>query len=103
MKDNGAKPATREDLVKLRGELLGAMGKQREELLEALGQQREELLEAVHDGETRLLRAFYAYGEAAQKHFGDLDRSDFSIRERLEALETRVFQVEKRLDLPSGS
>ena len=57
MNDNGSKPATRNDLAKL----------------------KEELLEAIHDSETRLLKAFYAYAESAQKHFVDLDQSAFSL------------------------
>ena len=55
MSKNGATPATKEDVAKLREELLGA-----------IGTQREELLEAIHDSETRLLKAFYTYAESAQ-------------------------------------
>ena len=79
MSKNGATPATKEDVAKLREELLGA-----------IGTQREELLEAIHDSETRLLKAFYTYAESAQKHSLDLDRSDSSLRDRLGSLETRL-------------
>jgi hypothetical protein len=66
MSKNGATPATKGDLTKL----------------------REELLEALHDTKTRLHKAFYIYAESAQKHSLDLDRSDSSLRDRLGSLET---------------
>jgi hypothetical protein len=78
MSKNGATPATKDDLAKL----------------------REELLEAIHDGETRVLKALYGYAESAQKHSLELDRADFSLRERLGSLETRLVEVEKRLNIP---
>ena len=81
MSDNGRTPATKQDLAKL----------------------KEALVEAIHDSETKLLKAFYTYAEATQKHLLDLDKSDGSIRDRLGALEARLINVEKRLDLPSGS
>jgi len=93
---NGSEPATKADLKEginsLRVELKGDMT--------AL---REELLQAIHDVETNLLRAFYSYTEATQKHFSDLDKSDSSLRDRMGALETRLLEVEKRLNFPPPS
>jgi len=107
MDENGSKPATKEDLAMLKGEILEAMAeamaKQRQEFLEALVKEREELLEAIDDRETRLLKAFYTWAEAAQKHSADLDRSDSSLRERMGSLEVRVTEVEKRLNMPPAS
>ncbi|MBI4479628.1 MAG: hypothetical protein HY651_06360 [Acidobacteria bacterium] len=51
MSTNGNTPATQADLAKL----------------------EDRLLEAIHDSETRLLKAFYTYAEATQKHLVDLD------------------------------
>ena len=85
MSTNGNTPATKADLAKLKEELV------------------ESFHEAIHDSETRLLKAFYTYAEATQKHLVDLDKSDGSIRDRLGALEARMINLEKRLDLPSGS
>ena len=92
MGENGRKPATKEDLAELEKRLLGALAKQ-----------REELLEAIDDRETRLLKAFYTWAEAAQKHSVDLDRSDSSMRERMASLEGRITEVEKRLNMPPAS
>ncbi|MCZ6489972.1 MAG: hypothetical protein O7A06_05520 [Acidobacteria bacterium] len=79
---NGAEPATKADLK------------------EGLDGLRAELLQAIHDMETRILRAFYAYTEATQKHLADLDRSDGSMRDRMGTLEVRITEIEKRLNFP---
>jgi len=74
--DNGRQPATKQDLSNLKKEL-------QEATKHDLGSLEEKLLEAIHDSETRLLKAFYAYAEAAQKHFAGLDHADSSLRDRL--------------------
>ncbi len=78
--DNGRQPATKKDLLEL----------------------EERLTESLHDTETKLLRAFYSFAEATQKHFTDLDRSDSSLRERLGTCETRITEIEKRLNKPGA-
>ncbi len=82
--DNGRQPATKKDLLEL------------EERLE------KRFTEALHDTETKLLRAFYSFAEATQKHFIDLDRSDSSLRERLGTCENRITEIEKRLNKPGA-
>ena len=79
---NEAEPATKADLK------------------EGLDGLRAELLQAIHDMETRILKAFYAYTEATQKHLADLDRSDGSMRDRMGALEVRITEIEKRINFP---
>ena len=79
---NEAEPATKADLK------------------EGLDGLRAELLQAIHDMETRILKAFYAYTEATQKHLADLDRSDGSMRDRMGTLEVRITEIEKRLNIP---
>ena len=79
---NGDQPATRADLEKLRAELL------------------EELLEAIHDSETRLLKAFYGFTETVQTRFKDADRSEAGLKERMNILENRLLEVEKRINMP---
>jgi hypothetical protein len=79
---NGDQPATRADLEKLRAELV------------------EQLLEAIHDSETRLLKAFYGFTETVQTRFKDADRSEAGLKERMNILETRLLEVEKRINMP---
>ena len=127
MSDNGQAPATKEDLAKLRDELLEVTGKLVAEsetrllevtgklvtesetrLLEAMGklvyESETRLLEAmgklVYESETRLLKAFYGFAESNRREISDLTRSDSSLRERLDTIENRVLQIEKRLNFP---
>ena len=97
MSDNGQVPATKEDLAKLRDELLEVTGKLVTEsetrLLEAMGK-------LVYESETRLLKAFYGFAESNRREISDLTRSDSSLRERLDTIENRVLQIEKRLNFP---
>ena len=103
MAENGDQPATKKDVTEVREELLRAMERQREDFRTAMETQREELVEAIHDSETRLLKAFYAYAESADKHMKDLDGSDLAKQQRLAALESRLLAVEKRLNIPPAS
>ncbi len=57
-------------------------------------------VEALHDTETKLLRAFYGWAEATQKHFADLERSDISLRERIDTCERRITELERKVDFP---
>ncbi len=102
--DNGRQPATKQDLANLKKELQQGTKQDLAKLQQAtkqdLAKVKEELAEAIHDAETRLLKAFYAYAEAAQKHFAGLDHADSSLRDRLGSLETRMIEIEKRLNMP---
>lgn len=93
MSANGETPATKDDLAKLRDELLAADTRLKEELLEAMSK-------LVYDAETHLLNAFYGFAESNRKHLAELDREDGSLRERLNVVEARVFEIEKRLNFP---
>jgi hypothetical protein len=59
--------------------------------------------EMIHDSETRLLKAFYGFADATNKHLAQLDGSDAGIVGRMTSLETRVFEIEKRLNMPPGA
>ncbi len=87
--NDGQAPATKQDLVDLKKDLLAADARL-----------KEELVEAMRGIETHLLKAFYGYTETLQKHLGELDRSDGSLRERLGDLENRVIELEKRINFP---
>ena len=75
--DNGSAPATKQDLVNLKVELLAAIQESNDRLKTELKTElKDELLEAMHDMETRLLKGFYGYTESNQKHLNQLDRED---------------------------
>ena len=59
------------------------------------------LTEAIRDSQTEVLRAIYGYTETIQAHLKDLDRSETGLRERMTVLESRVLELERRLNLPN--
>ncbi len=61
---------------------------------------KDELVEAFHDAETMLLNGFYGFLETARKRFADLDRNDFSLRERLDTVEKRLTELERKVLFP---
>lgn len=93
MNNNGDNPATKKDLVKLKEELLEAMQQGDARL-------KDELVEVIRGVETHLLSAFYGYTQSTQKHFTDLDQSSASLRERLGSLESRIVELERRINFP---
>jgi hypothetical protein len=58
--------------------------------------------EAIHDSETKLLQAFYSFAETNNKRFVQGDAATAMAVSRLTTLESRVLELEKRLNmLPS--
>jgi chromosome segregation ATPase len=61
---------------------------------------REFMSQLVHDSETKLLQAFYGYAESTERHLKQLDMSSAGLLVRVSTLESRVMEVEKRLNIP---
>ena len=124
MKSNGNTPITRADLEEFGLELVRQIGgfidarvqqseekfaehllKLDEKVTERLVKLDEKFAERLHDAETRLLRAFYQYQEHAdvrmRKMSGDISNMDTASELRLNNLERRVIEVERKF-LESG-
>ncbi len=56
-------------------------------------------LEAVHDTETRVLNAFYEYAQTNDKRVTMLEDTDNKIVPLLGAMESRVLEIERRLNI----
>lgn len=54
----------------------------------------------IHDSETRLLQAFYGFAETSHKRFQQTDVTATLLTSRVNTLEDRVFEIEKRLNVP---
>ena len=65
----------------------------------AVSKVRDELVEVFRDSETRLLKAFYGFAETVNARFKDVDRSQIGLKERMDSMENRLLEVEKRLNL----
>ena len=89
MDDNGSTPASKADLIALEERLKGD--------LTAL---EERLTETYRDMQTELLKAFYAVAETHQKRLTDGERETAALKERVSMMESRLIQVEKRLNMP---
>jgi hypothetical protein len=74
-------PATKDDLVAL----------------------KDELVEAFRDGQTEILTAFYGFTETIQNRFKEQDQTEASLKRRLTTLESRLLEIEKRLNLPPAA
>lgn len=83
--ENGSVPATKQDIEQLRSEM---------------NHQYSDVVERITDAETRLLKAFYSFGESNNKRVIQLEGNEGAIRSRLATLEDRLMEVEKRLNIP---
>ena len=105
---NGSEPATKADLLALEsrmdGKLValearmesrfdGKLDTLEQRLLDRMGQM-------IHDSETRLLQAFYSFAETNNKRLVQFEATDVLLLTRVTTLESRVLQVEKRLNIP---
>ena len=94
---NGNRPATQADLHALENRLIKAIAQSQAEIIEHLH-------EFVRDVQTELLRGFHAFatGQTTQmrKLKADLSNVDAATDSRLSAIEQRMLEIEKRLDIP---
>jgi hypothetical protein len=95
--------ATKGDLQDLKDELKGDMQGLRDELKGDIQGLRDELLEAFRDSQTEMLRAFYSFAQSADVKFKETELADIMLRQRLTVVESRLTEVEKRLNLPPAA
>ncbi len=92
MVDDRNSPATKGDLADLTTELKSE-----------LANQKDELVEAIRDSQTEVLKAFYGFSHTVQDRFKEGDDSESAIKRRMTTLESRILEVEKRLNLPPNA
>jgi hypothetical protein len=83
--EDGNEPATKQDLQQMRSEFQHAF---------------DDLKETLRDVQTELLKAFYAFAQSTDAKLKESEISDMLLRQRLTAVEFRLTEVEKRLNLP---
>jgi hypothetical protein len=79
--ENGDQPATKRDV---------------ETSIDAA---KDELLEAMRGIETKLLQAFYGYAKSNDSRVLEVEANEGILRTRLATLESRVLEVERRLNI----
>ena len=105
--DNGHEPATRQDIATLRSEMHEQSTALRTEMHEQSAMLRSEmqhmyddLKEAIRDVQTEMLKAFYNYAQTNELRQRDVEAASHSTKDRLAVLESRVTEIERRLNMP---
>ena len=90
--ENGGSPATKRDLH------LAV-----EQLRSEAAHQYNDIVERISDSETKLLKAFYSFGQTNSKRMVELEGNEAALRGRIAVLEDRLLEVEKRLNIPPAA
>ncbi len=85
-------PATKGDLQQLKGELT-----------ESMQHLEDRLTETMRDIQTEMLKAFYNYAQSADLRMKDNETVTHGLRERLGVVESRLTEIEKRLNMPPAA
>ncbi len=93
--DDPNAPATKGDIADLKTQMV--------QLHSEMSHIHNDLVERIADGETRVLKAFYNFAESNQKRLAEIDSENAAIRSRLGSVETRLLEVEKRLNMPPAA
>lgn len=108
--DHTEEPATKADIQRLQSELHGRTDQLRSEMKETSDQLRSEmhhnyddLKETMRDVQTELLKAFYTFATTADARQKANESAHSGMNDRLTAVEQRVTELEKRLNLPPAA
>ena len=61
------------------------------------------LTETIRDTQTELLKAFYNYAQTSDERIASTEAETASVKKRLAILESRIKEVEKRLNMPPAA
>jgi hypothetical protein len=62
-----------------------------------------DIVERISDSETKLLGAFYSFAQSNQKRMVEIEGNEMALRSRIGTLESRILEVEKRLNIPPAA
>ena len=62
-----------------------------------------ELKEILRDGQAKILKVLYGYTQTTDAKLREGEQSDMALRQRLTAVESRILEVEKRLNMPPAA
>ena len=83
--ENGSQPATKHEVEAA--------------IKTAIDAAKDELLEAMRGSETKLLQAFYGYAKSNDGRVLEVEANEAVLRTRVATLESRVMEVERRLNI----
>jgi hypothetical protein len=100
----------KQDIASLRAELKQDIASVRTELKQDIEQNRSEfqhgfddLKETLRDVQTELLKAFYSFAQSTEVKLKDSEVAEFMLRQRLTVAESRITEIEKRLNMPPAA
>ncbi len=64
---------------------------------------KDELTETMRDVQTELLKAFYSFAKSTEAKLSDAEIYDHLIRQRVSAVESRITEGERRLNMPPAA
>jgi phage shock protein A len=99
---SGNEPATKQDIADLE-QKIGEIKTDMEQLRSEMNHGYRDVVERLDDIATRMLTAFYNVAETHGRRLADLDSSDAGLRSRLSTVESRIMEIEKRLNLPPAA
>jgi len=82
-----------------KGDLRGAVDQLRAEM----NHQYNGLVQRIAGSEMKLLQAFYSFAESNQQRIALVEGNTTAVIARLATLETRLLEVEKRLNMPPAA
>lgn len=97
--DDSNAPATVGHVTALRDELKQDIEQLRSEFQHGF----DELKETMRDGQTELLKAFYSFAQSTEVKLKDTEVAEFMLRQRLSVVESRITEIEKRLNMPPAA
>ncbi|MGP8247817.1 MAG: hypothetical protein ACLQVN_25300 [Bryobacteraceae bacterium] len=84
-------------------ERMASLDERMEMLRSEVNHSHDELMETLRDGQTELLKAFYNYTQTNDERMGLAETEAASFKKRLAILESRIKEVEKRLNMPPAA
>jgi len=96
-------PATKGDLEDLETRLKGEISGVETRLEGEISEVEARLTEKMRDMQTELPKAFYGFTESVQSRFKAQDDTESGLKHRLTVLETRLLEVERRLNMPPAA
>lgn len=104
--DDANAPATKQDGAQLQSEMQQLHSEMHigfAQLRSEMQQQSNDLKNAFRDSQTEILRVIYSFASSVDTRFKEAELSDMMLRQRLSAVESRLLEVEKRLNLPPAA
>jgi DNA anti-recombination protein RmuC len=90
----------RSEIKQNTGQLRAEMKQNTEQLRAEFQHSFDDLKESIRDTQTEVLRAFYGYIQTTEIKLKNTESGEVALRERVSILESRLLEVERRLNLP---